>query len=155
MSAKIAKRAKEAQHVEVAFTTLSCRRSDREQGNRMRNRSAQVLGAGYRERIYERAFQLELELRGLKFECEKPIDVSYKGWKIPGQRIDLIVEQIVSIELKSVPRLKPLHERQLVSYLRSAGLKVGFLMNFNTTILKNGLKRVVCEYTKANSSSRS
>ena len=113
------------------------------------------LGPGYRERIYERALQLELDSQGLKFECEKAIDVSYKGWKIPGQRIDLIVEQVVIVELKSVPRLKSLHERQLVSYLRSTGLKVGLLMNFNTTILKNGLRRVVCEHSKEESSSRS
>lgn len=111
-----------------------------------------VLGPGFRERIYERAFQLELESRGLSFECEKPIDVSYKKWKIPGQRIDLIVEGVVVVELKTVSRIKPLHRRQVLSYLKSSGLKVGLLMNFNTTIL-NGLARVVLETTKEPSSS--
>jgi GxxExxY protein len=112
-----------------------------------------VLGPGFRERIYERAFALELESRGLKFECEKAIDVPYKEWKIPGQRIDLVVEQIVIVEIKIAPRIKQLHRRQLVSYLRSTGLPVGLLMNFNTTILKNGLVRVV--NSTDNASSRS
>jgi GxxExxY protein len=101
-----------------------------------------VLGPGFRERIYESA-KLELESRGLTFMCEKPIDVTYKEWTIPGQRIDLIVGGVVIIELKTVPKIKPLHRRQLVSYLKSSGLKVGLLMNFNTTTLKNGLERVV------------
>jgi GxxExxY protein len=101
------------------------------------------LGPGFRERIYEVAFCLELESRGLRFECEKPIEVKYKDWRIPGQRIDLIVGGAVIVEIKSVPRLKPLHQRQLISYLRSTDLRVGLLMNFNVTVLKNGLKRVV------------
>ena len=99
-----------------------------------------VLGPGFRERIYERAFALELESRGLKFECEKAIDVPTKSGRFP---VDLIVEQVVIVEIKTVPRIKQLHRRQLVSYLRSTGLPVGLLMNFNTTILKNGLARVV------------
>jgi GxxExxY protein len=107
-----------------------------------------TLGPGFRERIYERAFFLELESRGLSFECEKPIDVIYKQWKIPGQRIDLIVERVVIVELKAVPKLRQLHRRQLVSYLRSTGLKVGLLMNFNTVALKDGLTRVVYEKPK-------
>jgi GxxExxY protein len=101
------------------------------------------LGPGLKERIYEVAFGLELEARGVHFECEKSVSVKYKDWTIPGQRVDLIVERIVIVEIKSVPRLKPIHRRQLISYLRSADLKVGLLMNFNTNILKNGLKRVV------------
>ena len=109
-----------------------------------------VLGPGFRELIYERAFALELESRGLKFECQKAIDVPYKEWRIPGQRIDLVVEQVVIVEIKTVPRIKQLHRRQLVSYLR---LRVGLLMNFNTTILKNGLVRVV--HSPANAPSRS
>ncbi len=101
------------------------------------------LGPGFRERIYQVALCLELESRGLSFECEKPIEVKYKHWKIPGQRIDLIVANVVIVEIKTVPRVKPLHQRQLISYLRSTELRVGLLMNFNVSILKNGLKRVV------------
>jgi GxxExxY protein len=102
-----------------------------------------VLGPGYRERIYEVAYCLELESRGLRFECEKPVEVKYRDWTIPGQTIDLIVENVVIIELKAVPKLRKLHERQVVSYLKTTGLRVGLLMNFNTVLLKNGIKRVV------------
>jgi GxxExxY protein len=101
-----------------------------------------ILGPGFSERIYERAFCLELDSRGLSFECQRKIDVKYKQWKIPGQRIDLIVANVVIVEIKSVPKLKLLHRRQLVSYLRTTGLKVGLLMNFNSVTLKSGLQRV-------------
>ena len=113
------------------------------------------LGPGFKERIYERAFNSSSNPRDLRFECEKRDRGLVQGWKIPGQRMDLIVEQVVIVELKSVPRLKSLHERQLVSYLKIDRAKVGLLMNFNTTILKNGLKRVVCEHSNEDSSSRS
>jgi GxxExxY protein len=102
-----------------------------------------ALGPGFRERTYETALKLELESRGLKFECEKAIDVTYKQWTIPGHRLDLVVEQTVVVELKTVPRIRPLHRRQLLSYLKASGLRVGLLMNFNTTTLKSGLERIV------------
>jgi GxxExxY protein len=101
------------------------------------------LGPGFREPIYEHAFRLELESRGMKFESEKPIEVTYKRWKIPGQRIDLIVEGVVLVEIKAAVRLVPLHESQVLSYLKTTGLRVGLLMNFNGTRLKDGLRRVV------------
>ena len=101
------------------------------------------LGPGFRERIYERALCLELELRGISFECQREIDVCYKQWKIPGQRIDLIVANIVIVEIKAIPRVKTIHRHQVVSYLRSTGLHVGLIVNFNTTLLKHGLHRVV------------
>ena len=102
-----------------------------------------VLGPGFREPIYERAFCLELEARGISFQCEVPIDVRYKQWKIPGQRIDLIVANVVLVEIKAVKHLKQLHTSQVVSYLKTTGLRVGLLMNFNGVRLKDGLKRIV------------
>jgi GxxExxY protein len=101
------------------------------------------LGPGFREQIYERAFCLELESRGIKCECEKRIDVRYRQWLIPGQRIDLIVESIVLVEIKVVPRLKKLHTSQVLSYLKTTGLRVGLLLTFNTPMFKDGLRRVV------------
>jgi GxxExxY protein len=101
------------------------------------------LGPGFRETIYERAFCLELESRGIKFECEKPVEVCYKQWRIPGQRIDLIVDGVVLVEIKTVSKLKKLHELQVVSYLKTTGLRVGLLMNFNSVLLKHGLRRIV------------
>ena len=102
-----------------------------------------VLGPGFRESIYTHAFCLELELQGMKFVREKSISVKYKSWEIPGQRVDLIVEDVVLVEIKSVSRLKSIHRRQVVSYLRSTELRVGLLMNFNSMMLKDGLQRVV------------
>ena len=79
----------------------------------------------------------------MKFEREKAIDVKYKQWTIPGQRIDLIVEGLVIVELKAVSKLKEIHRRQILSYLKSTGLPIGLVMNFNTLLLKHGLMRVV------------
>ena len=101
------------------------------------------LGPGFKHVIYERAFCLELESRNIKFESEKKIDVRYKKWKIPGQKVDLIVECVVLVELKAVPKLKQLHTSQVISYLRTLDLRVGLLMNFNCPLFKDGLKRIV------------
>jgi GxxExxY protein len=102
-----------------------------------------LLGPGFRELIYRRAFCLELEARGLSFECEKLIDVKYKHWTIPGQRVDLVVDGIVVVELKTVPKLRALHRRQVLSYLKTMNLRIGLLFNFNTELMKNGFGRVV------------
>jgi GxxExxY protein len=100
------------------------------------------LGPGFRECIYHRAFRLELASRGISYESDKPILVKYREWSIPGQKVDLIVAGIVLVELKAVPRLRLLHRYQVQSYLRTTGLPIGLLMNFNSTLLKNGLLRV-------------
>jgi GxxExxY protein len=102
-----------------------------------------ALGPGFREKIYVSAFRLELDSRGLRFESEKPIVVHYKDWEIPGQKVDLIVENLVLVELKTVPRLRAIHRSQVISYLKTTGLRIGILVNFNTGILKHGLRRVV------------
>ena len=102
-----------------------------------------ALGPGFKERIYEMAFCLELDSRNVSFECERPVSVRYREWLIPGQRIDLIVEKRVVVEIKAVAKLRPLHQRQLVSYLRTLNLKAGILLNFNTSYIKHGLRRVV------------
>ena len=84
-----------------------------------------------------------MDSRGLKFEREKPIDVIYKQWKIPGQRVDLLVEGTVLVEIKSVPKLRKIHSSQVVSYLKTMDLKIGLLMNVKARVLKEGFKRVV------------
>lgn len=101
------------------------------------------LGPGFKERIYHRAFALELDARNIKFECEKPILVRYKEWTIPGQKIDLLIEGCVMIELKSVPRLRKIYTNQVLSYLQTADLRLGLIMNFNTRLFRDGLKRVI------------
>ena len=102
-----------------------------------------VPGPGFRERIYAQAFKLELHSRGVTFECEKAIDVRYKEWKIPGQRIDLLIAGTVIVEIKAIPRLTALHRKQVLSYLKTMKLPVGLLMNFNSAYYKHGVRRVV------------
>ena len=101
------------------------------------------LGPGFKEKIYERALCLELDSRGLRFECEKEIEVIYRDWQIPGQRVDLIVEGKVLVEVKTVPRLRALHRSQVLSYLKTLDLRIGLLINFNCSMLKDGFKRVI------------
>jgi GxxExxY protein len=101
------------------------------------------LGPGFKEIIYHRAFRLELESQHMSFESEKRILVRYRDWKIPGQTIDLIVRGVVLVEVKAVPRLRPFHRQQVLSYLRTTGLRVGLLLNFNAPLLKEGMQRIV------------
>lgn len=101
------------------------------------------LGPGYLESAYRRATCIELALCKVPFEEEKVIDVVYKGQRILGQRLDLVVDRRLILELKAVSHLEPVHASQLVSYLNACDLKAGLLVNFNVGILKNGLKRIV------------
>jgi GxxExxY protein len=101
------------------------------------------LGPGFKHPIYQRAFCLELDSRGIKFECEKPIKVRYREWEIPGQRVDLLVEGLVLVEIKTIPKIRKIHHSQVVSYLKTMELRLGLIMNFNTRWLKDGLKRIV------------
>ena len=102
-----------------------------------------TLGPGFKESIYRRALLLELDSRGLQFESEKDILVKYKKWEIPGQRVDLIVCGVVLLELKAVPKVKALHRAQVLSYLRTTGLRVGLILNFNVRLMKHGVQRLV------------
>jgi GxxExxY protein len=102
----------------------------------------QILGSGFKERIYERAFCLELEEQGLSYECEKRILVPYKRRQIEGHVLDLIIGGLVIVELKVVPRLAEIHRRQVLSYLKATGLRLGYVMNFNVEVMKHGIKRV-------------
>jgi GxxExxY protein len=101
------------------------------------------LGPGFKELVYQEALCLELESRKIKFERERRILVKYRHWKIPGHRLDLVVEGVLIVELKTVKKLKELHRRQVVSYLKASGLKLGLLINFNTNLLKHQIKRVI------------
>jgi GxxExxY protein len=102
-----------------------------------------ALGPGFIESVYKKAMCIALQRAGLRFECEKPIDVYYEGIPISGQRVDLIVEGLVVVELKSVQRLDDVHYSQLVSYLRTMHLRAGLLMNFRVPLLHQGLKRII------------
>jgi GxxExxY protein len=101
-----------------------------------------IIGPGLIESIYENALCYELSLRGLKFERQFAVDVCYKGQIIKGQRIDLIVEKQVVIELKSVSRVHEVVFSQLLSYLKVTGLKRGLILNFGEKRLVDGVRRV-------------
>ena len=102
------------------------------------------LGPGLLESTYQACLCHELELRGISFECQKPLALEYKGIRLEcGYRIDLLVAGLVIVELKSVEALAPIHEAQLLTYLKLMGVKVGFLINFNVVVLKDGIRRLV------------
>ncbi|MGZ5504230.1 MAG: GxxExxY protein [Chthoniobacterales bacterium] len=101
-----------------------------------------ALGPGLLESAYEVCLCRELALWGLAFERQKPIPIEYKEINLDcGYRADLVVEGRVLVELKAVDVLLPIHEAQLLSYLKLSGLDAGLLINFNERLLKNGIKR--------------
>ena len=102
-----------------------------------------ILGPGYLESIYESALAVELELRGVPFERQKPVCVSYKGHKIGEGRLDLLVGDRLIVELKTVDGLAPIHTAQVMSYLKTMNLPLGLLINFNVPVLRYGVRRVI------------
>ncbi len=102
------------------------------------------LGPGLLESAYEECLCRELELRGFTFERQKPLLLEYKGIKLDcGYRMDVVVEKKVVLELKCVDAIAPVHEAQLLTYLRLSGLKVGLILNFFVPVMKDGIKRLV------------
>jgi GxxExxY protein len=103
-----------------------------------------ALGPGLLESAYEICLCRELSLREIQFRRQLPIPLEYKGVKLDcGYRSDIIVEEILLLELKAVDALLPIHEAQLLSYLKLTGLSVGLLINFNVEVLKEGIRRRV------------
>ena len=103
----------------------------------------QALGPGYTEGLYHDAMAIDLALEGLRFERELGIRVMYRGQPLRLQRLDLVVESQIVVELKAVERLDRIHQAQLLSYLKAGGFKVGLLMNFHSEFLKSSLWRFV------------
>jgi len=100
------------------------------------------LGPGLLESAYEECLAYELVNAGLKVERQKPVPVIYKEIKLDcGYRIDILVDDTVVLELKSVEILNPLHEAQILTYLNFAEMPIGLLINFNVKLLKDGIKR--------------
>ena len=103
-----------------------------------------ALGPGLLESAYQQCLCHELRLNDIDFNVEKPLPVNYKGCRLDcGYRIDILVEDEIILELKSVEKLKAIHEAQILSYMKLANVKQGFLINFNVTLLKDGLKSFV------------
>lgn len=101
------------------------------------------LGPGLLESIYQKALCIELDLAGLNSETEKPVTVEYKNNLIGQFRIDIVVENKIVLELKSVERYDPVFEAQLLSYMKLGGYRLGLLINFNSKLLKDGIKRII------------
>jgi GxxExxY protein len=101
------------------------------------------LGPGLLEQVYCRALAVEFALEAIPFECEREFSVSYRGHPIATGRIDVVVAGKLLLEVKAVDRLAAVHRAQVIGYLRPSGLKLGLLMNFNTAVLADGIKRIV------------
>lgn len=101
-----------------------------------------TIGAGLLESVYEECLAYELSKLDLKFKRQIDLPVRYKDVTLDcGYRLDLVVEDEVLVELKSVEKLLPIHEAQLLTYLKIGGYQVGLLINFNVDLLKNGIRR--------------
>ena len=103
-----------------------------------------ALGPGLLEAIYETCLCHELGLRGIQFERQKALPVVYKEVDLNcGYRVDLLVSDAVVVEIKAVDELQPVHDAQVLTYLKLGGWNVGLLINFNAKLLKDGIKRIV------------
>ena len=101
------------------------------------------LGPGLLEATYEAALCIELEAAGLRFQLQPVFPVVYKGKTIGEYRLDLLVEDEVVVEIKSVERFDPVFEAQVLTYLKATGKKTGLLINFNSRLLRDGVRRLV------------
>jgi GxxExxY protein len=102
------------------------------------------VGPGLLESVYEECLCRELDLRKIRYTRQAPLPLEYKGVRLDcGYRMDLVVDELVLVELKAVEKLEPIHDAQLLSYLRLSNLWLGLLINFNVSVLKNGIRRLV------------
>ncbi|SPD74589.1 conserved hypothetical protein [uncultured Desulfobacterium sp.] len=101
-------------------------------------------GPGLLESVYQKCLTYELEKSGCKVECEMPLPVKYEGIVIDvGFRVDMLINKFLIVENKAVEKLLPIHEAQLLTYLKLSNVKLGFLLNWNVTLMKDGIKRMV------------
>ena len=102
------------------------------------------LGPGLLESAYEQCLAYEMKTAGMRFKLQHPLPVEYKGIKLDcGYRIDVFIEDRIIVELKSVDKILPIHQAQLLTYMKLAGISIGLLINFNVKYLKDGIKRMV------------
>ena len=101
------------------------------------------LGPGFLEQAYEEALSIEFNLQSLKYQRQLFIPAFYKGQRIGDYRIDYLVEDSIIVEIKSVERFDPIFEAQVLTYLRVTNKKIGLLINFNSKLLKDGIKRYI------------
>ncbi len=113
-----------------------------------------TIGPGLLESAYEECLSQEMGIQGLKFQRQPPLPVVYKGVTLDcGYRLDFVVEKAVVLELKAISVIEPIHEAQLLTYLKLGGWSVGRLVNFNVPVLRHGIKRIVLNYVEPSASS--
>ena len=101
------------------------------------------LGPGFLESVYAEAMAVELGLRGVHFERQRPVSVLYKGHEVGEGRLDFIVDSSLVVELKAVEKLLPIHQAQVLSYLKAVRCRLGLVINFHERLLRDGIKRIV------------
>ncbi len=101
------------------------------------------LGPGFLESVYEEALCVELRERKVAFQRQFEVAINYKSYAVGKNRLDLLVEQKLIVELKTIERFAPIHQAQAISYLKATGLELALLINFNVPMLKQGIKRVI------------
>ena len=101
------------------------------------------LGPGLLESLYEKALCYEMRLKDVQYETQVVIPILYKGNKLGEHRLDILVEELIIVELKAVDRMEPVFQAQLLSYMRLTGKPLGLLINFNVTVLHQGIQRMI------------
>jgi len=105
-----------------------------------------ALGPGLLESAYEECLSHEFSSRNFSFDRQKSLPLIYKGKKLDcGYRLDMVVENAIILELKSCEKIEPIHKAQLLTYLKLSGLHLGLILNFNTTVMRDGIVRIVNE----------
>ena len=103
-----------------------------------------TLGPGLLESVYEKCLGIELAQRGVGYERQVRVPITYEGVTVePGLRLDLVANHCVVVELKSVEKLLPVHEAQILTYLKLSGMRLGLLLNFNVALMKQGIRRII------------
>ena len=101
------------------------------------------LGPGLFESVYEEVFCIELEQRNIPYQRQHPVDIFYKEHRIEKAfKCDIFVDEKIMVELKSIDQIRKIDQKQILNYLRLAGLSLGFLINFNEVLIKNGIQRI-------------
>ncbi len=102
-----------------------------------------VMGPGFLEAVYQNCLSQELRMRGIPFHPKKPVPVTYKGYQVGRGQLDFLVNDVLIVELKAVEKLAPIHEAQVISYLKMTKLPLALLINFNVPLLKDGIRRII------------
>ncbi len=102
-----------------------------------------LLGPGFLESVYQEALEVEFQMRGIPHKPQHSVSVNYKGHSVGEGRLDFLVGDVLIVELKAVENLAPIHESQVISYLKMTDYPLGILINFNVPVLKQGIKLII------------